>query len=163
AADEAIGELIAEALDKVGKEGVITVEESNTMGLELELTEGMRFDKGFISPYFVTDADRQETVLEDPYILLLSSKVSSVKDLLPRPEKVISAGMRLAIIAEYVMGVALVGLVVNNLKGSFRSVPVNASGFGDRRKGILEDMGIFTGGQVTSEEVALKLETAGAE
>ena len=163
AADEAIGELIAEALDKVGKEGVITVEESNTMGLELELTEGMRFDKGFISPYFVTDAERQETVLEDPYILLLSSKVSSVKDLLPLLEKVIQAGKPLAIIAEDVEGEALAVLVVNKLKGSFKSVAVKAPGFGDRRKAMLEDMAILTGGQVIAEEVGLKLETAGLE
>jgi chaperonin GroEL len=163
AADPAIGELIAEALDKVGKEGVITVEESNTMGLELELTEGMRFDKGFISPYFVTDAERQETVLEDPYILLLSSKVSSVKDLLPLLEKVIQAGKPLAIIAEDVEGEALAVLVVNKLKGSFKSVAVKAPGFGDRRKAMLEDMAILTGGQVISEEVGLKLETAGLE
>ncbi|WP_422116755.1 chaperonin GroEL [Brachybacterium sp. UNK5269] len=163
AADPAIGELIAEALDKVGKEGVITVEESNTMGLELELTEGMRFDKGFISPYFVTDAERQETVLEDPYILLLSSKVSTVKDLLPLLEKVIQAGKPLAIIAEDVEGEALAVLVVNKLKGSFKSVAVKAPGFGDRRKAMLEDMAILTGGQVISEEVGLKLETAGLE
>ena len=163
AADEAIGELIAEALDKVGKEGVITVEESNTMGLELELTEGMRFDKGFISPYFVTDAERQETVLEDPYILLLSSKVSSVKDLLPLLEKVIQSGKPLAIIAEDVEGEALAVLVVNKLKGSFKSVAVKAPGFGDRRKAMLEDMAILTGGQVIAEEVGLKLETAGLE
>ena len=163
AADPAIGELIAEALDKVGKEGVITVEESNTMGLELELTEGMRFDKGFISPYFVTDAERQETVLEDPYILLLSSKVSSVKDLLPLLEKVIQAGKPLAIIAEDVEGEALAVLVVNKLRGSFKSVAVKAPGFGDRRKAMLEYMAILTGGQVISEEVGLKLETAGLE
>ncbi len=163
AADPAIGELIAEALDKVGKEGVITVEESNTMGLELELTEGMRFDKGFISPYFVTDAERQETVLEDPYILLLSSKVSSVKDLLPLLEKVIQSGKPLAIIAEDVEGEALAVLVVNKLKGSFKSVAVKAPGFGDRRKAMLEDMAILTGGQVIAEEVGLKLETAGLE
>ncbi|MGO2046460.1 MAG: chaperonin GroEL [Brachybacterium tyrofermentans] len=163
AADPAIGELIAEALDKVGKEGVITVEESNTMGLELELTEGMRFDKGYISPYFVTDAERQETVLEDPYILLLSSKVSSVKDLLPLLEKVIQAGKPLAILAEDVEGEALAVLVVNKLKGSFKSVAVKAPGFGDRRKAMLEDMAILTGGQVIAEEVGLKLETAGLE
>ncbi|MGP9842975.1 chaperonin GroEL [Brachybacterium sp. 107] len=163
AADPAIGELIAEALDKVGKEGVITVEESNTMGLELELTEGMRFDKGYISPYFVTDAERQETVLEDPYILLLSSKVSSVKDLLPLLEKVIQAGKPLAIIAEDIEGEALAVLVVNKLKGSFKSVAVKAPGFGDRRKAMLEDMAILTGGQVIAEEVGLKLETAGLE
>ena len=163
AADPAIGELIAEALDKVGKEGVITVEESNTMGLELELTEGMRFDKGFISPYFVTDADRQETVLEDPYILLISSKISSVKDLLPLLEKVIQSGKPLAIISEDVEGEALAVLVVNKLRGSFKSVAVKAPGFGDRRKAMLEDMAILTGGQVISEEVGLKLETAGLE
>ncbi|MBP2380484.1 chaperonin GroEL [Brachybacterium sacelli] len=163
AGDRGIGELIAEALDKVGKEGVITVEESNTMGLELELTEGMRFDKGYISPYFVTDAERQETVLEDPYILLLSSKVSSVKDLLPLLEKVIQAGKPLAILAEDVDGEALAVLVVNKLKGSFKSVAVKAPGFGDRRKAMLEDMAILTGGQVIAEEVGLKLETAGLE
>ncbi|MGO1901932.1 MAG: chaperonin GroEL, partial [Brachybacterium sp.] len=163
AADPAIGELIAEALDKVGKEGVITVEESNTMGLELELTEGMRFDKGFISPYFVTDADRQETVLEDPYVLLISSKISSVKDLLPLLEKVIQSGKPLAIISEDVEGEALAVLVVNKLRGSFKSVAVKAPGFGDRRKAMLEDMAILTGGQVISEEVGLKLETAGLE
>ena len=163
AADPAIGELIAEALDKVGKEGVITVEESNTMGLELELTEGMRFDKGFISPYFVTDADRQETVLEDPYVLLVSSKISSVKDLLPLLEKVIQSGKPLAIISEDVEGEALAVLVVNKLRGSFKSVAVKAPGFGDRRKAMLEDMAILTGGQVISEEVGLKLETAGLE
>ena len=163
AADPAIGELIAEALDKVGKEGVITVEESNTMGLELELTEGMRFDKGFISPYFVTDAERQETVLEDPYILLINSKISSVKDLLPLLEKVIQSGKPLAIIAEDVEGEALAVLVVNKLRGSFKSVAVKAPGFGDRRKAMLEDMAILTGGQVISEEVGLKLETAGLD
>ena len=163
AADPAIGELIAEALDKVGKEGVITVEESNTMGLELELTEGMRFDKGYISAYFVTDADRQEAVLEDPYILLLSSKVSAVKDLLPLLEKVIQSGKPLAIIAEDVEAEALAVLVVNKLKGSFKSVAVKAPGFGDRRKAMLEDMAILTGGQVISEEGGLSLETAGLE
>ncbi|MGQ4494410.1 chaperonin GroEL [Dermabacteraceae bacterium P13077] len=163
AADPAIGELIAEALDKVGKEGVITVEESNTMGLELELTEGMRFDKGFISPYFVTDAERQETVLEDPYILLVNSKISNVKDLLPLLEKVIQANKPLAIIAEDIEGEALAVLVVNKLRGSFKSVAVKAPGFGDRRKAMLQDMAILTGGQVISEEVGLKLETAGLE
>ncbi|NMA77672.1 MAG: chaperonin GroEL, partial [Actinomycetales bacterium] len=142
---------------------VITVEESNTMGLELELTEGMRFDKGFISPYFVTDADRQETVLEDPYVLLISSKISSVKDLLPLLEKVIQSGKPLAIISEDVEGEALAVLVVNKLRGSFKSVAVKAPGFGDRRKAMLEDMAILTGGQVISEEVGLKLETAGLE
>ncbi|PWH07631.1 chaperonin GroEL [Brachybacterium endophyticum] len=163
AADPAIGELIAEALDKVGKEGVITVEESNTMGLELELTEGMRFDKGYLSPYFVTDAERQEAVLEDPYILLMNSKISNVKDLLPLLEKVIQAGKPLAIISEDVEGEALAVLVVNKLKGSFKSVALKAPGFGDRRKAMLEDMAILTGGQVISEEVGLKLETAGLE
>ncbi|UYG17202.1 chaperonin GroEL [Brachybacterium huguangmaarense] len=163
AGDPAIGELIAEALDKVGKEGVITVEDSNTMGLELELTEGMRFDKGYISPYFVTDAERQETVLDDPYILLMNSKISSVKDLLPLLEKVIQAGKPLAIISEDVEGEALAVLVVNKLKGSFKSVAIKAPGFGDRRKAMLEDMAILTGGQVISEEVGLKLDTAGLE
>jgi len=163
AGDPAIGELIAEALDKVGKEGVITVEDSNTMGLELELTEGMRFDKGYISPYFVTDAERQETVLDDPYILLMNSKISSVKDLLPLLEKVIQAGKPLAIISEDVEGEALAVLVVNKLKGSFKSVAIKAPGFGDRRKAMLEDMAILTGGQVISEEVGLKLDTAGLD
>ncbi|SLM95566.1 chaperonin GroEL [Brachybacterium nesterenkovii] len=163
AGDKAIGELIAEALDKVGKEGVITVEDSNTMGLELELTEGMRFDKGYISPYFVTDAERQEAVLEDPYILLTNSKISNVKDLLPLLEKVIQAGKPLFIVAEDVEGEALAVLVVNKLRGSFKSVAVKAPGFGDRRKAMLEDMAILTGGQVISEEVGLKLETAGLE
>ena len=163
AADPAIGELIAEALDKVGKEGVITVEESNTMGLELELTEGMRFDKGYISPYFVTDAERQETVLEDPYILLTSSKISTVKDLLPLLEKVIQSGKPLAIIAEDVEGEALAVLVVNKLRGSFKSVAVKAPGFGDRRKAMLQDMAILTGGTVISETVGLKLENATLE
>src|SRR5699024_6349067 len=163
AADPAIGELIAEALDKVGKEGVITVEESNTMGLELELTEGMRFDKGFISPYFVTDADRQETVLEDPYILLVSSKISTVKDLLPLLEKVIQSGKPLAIISEDVEGEALSTLVVNKLKGTVKSVAIKAPGFGDRRKAMLQDRAILTGGPVVSEEVGLSLEGAGLE
>lgn len=160
AADPAIGELIAEALDKVGKEGVITVEESNTTGLELELTEGMRFDKGFISPYFVTDPERQETVLEDPYILLTSSKVSQLKDLLPLLDKVIQANKPLVIIAEDVDGEALPALVVNKLRGVFKSVAVKAPGFGDRRKAMLQDMAILTGGTVISEEVGLSLETA---
>ncbi|MDO5645664.1 MAG: chaperonin GroEL [Dermabacter sp.] len=160
AADPAIGELIAEALDKVGKEGVITVEESNTTGLELELTEGMRFDKGFISPYFVTDTERQEAVLEDPYILLTSSKVSSMKDILPLLDKVIQAGKSLVIIAEDVDGEALPALVVNKLRGVFKSVAVKAPGFGDRRKAMLQDMAILTGGTVISEEVGLSLETA---
>ena len=160
AADTQIGELIAEAMDKVGKEGVITVEESNTFGLELELTEGMRFDKGYISPYFVTDAERMEAVLEDPYILLYGSKISSVKDLLPLLEKVMQSGKALAIIAEDVEGEALATLVVNKIRGTFKSVAVKAPGFGDRRKAMMQDMAILTGGQVISEEVGLKLDNA---
>ena len=160
AGDQSIGDLIAEAMDKVGNEGVITVEESNTFGLQLELTEGMRFDKGYISGYFVTDADRQEAVLEDPYILLVSSKVSTVKDLLPLLEKVIQGGKPLLIIAEDVEGEALSTLVVNKIRGTFKSVAVKAPGFGDRRKAMLQDMAILTGGQVISEEVGLSLETA---
>src|ERR1700750_2964335 len=160
AGDTQIGELIAEAMDKVGNEGVITVEESNTFGLQLELTEGMRFDKGYISGYFVTDAERQEAVLEDPYILLVSSKVSTVKDLLPLLEKVIQSGKPLLIIAEDVEGEALSTLVVNKIRGTFKSVAVKAPGFGDRRKAMLQDMAILTGGQVVSEEVGLSLENA---
>ncbi|MCW2780732.1 MAG: chaperonin GroEL, partial [Marmoricola sp.] len=160
AGDPAIGEMFAEAMDKVGKEGVITVEESNTFGLELELTEGMRFDKGYISGYFVTDPERQEAVLEDPYILLVSSKVSTVKDLLPLLEKIIQSGKPLLIIAEDVEGEALSTLVVNKIRGTFKSVAVKAPGFGDRRKAMLQDMAILTGGQVISEEVGLSLETA---
>ncbi len=163
AGDPSIGELIAEAMDKVGNEGVITVEESNTFGLQLELTEGMRFDKGYISGYFVTDAERQEAVLEDPYILLVSSKISTVKDLLPLLEKVIQSGKPLLIIAEDVEGEALSTLVVNKIRGTFKSVAVKAPGFGDRRKAMLQDMAILTGGQVVSEEVGLSLETAGVE
>src|SRR3712207_6135531 len=162
-ADTAIGELIAEAMDKVGKEGVITVEESNTFGLELELTEGMRFDKGYISPYFVTDAERMEAVLDDPYVLVVNSKISSVKDLLPLLEKVMQSGKPLAIIAEDVEGEALATLVVNKIRGTFKSVAVKAPGFGDRRKAMLADIAILTGGQVISEEVGLKLESAGTE
>jgi chaperonin GroEL len=158
AADPSIGELIAEAMDKVGKEGVITVEESQTFGLELELTEGMRFDKGYISPYFVTDPERMECVLEDPYILLCASKISAVKDLLPVLEKVMQAGKPLMIIAEDVEGEALATLVVNKIRGIFKSVAVKAPGFGDRRKAMLGDMAILTGGEVISEEVGLKLE-----
>jgi chaperonin GroEL len=158
AADNSIGELIAEAMDKVGKEGVITVEESQTFGLELELTEGMRFDKGYISPYFVTDAERMEVELEDPYILLISSKVSTVKDLLPLLEKVMQGGKPLAIIAEDVEGEALATLVVNKIRGTFKSVAVKAPGFGDRREAMLTDMAILTGGEVISEKVGLKLE-----
>ncbi len=160
AADEEIGTKIAEAMDKVGKEGVITVEESNTFGLELELTEGMRFDKGYISGYFVTDTERMETVLEDPYILIANSKVGNIKDLLPVLEKVMQAGKPLLIIAEDVEGEALSTLVVNKLKGTFKSVAVKAPGFGDRRKAMLADIAILTGGQVISEEVGLSLETA---
>src|ERR1700709_1108833 len=160
AGDQSIGDLIAEAMDKVGNEGVITVEESNTFGLQLELTEGMRFDKGYISGYFVTDAERQEAVLEDPYILLVSSKISTVKDLLPLLEKVIQSGKPLLIIAEDVEGEALSTLVVNKIRGTFKSVAVKAPGFGDRRKAMLQDMAILTGGQVISEEVGLSLETA---
>jgi len=160
AGDQAIGELIAEAIDKVGAEGVITVEESQTFGLELELTEGMRFDKGYISPYFVTDAERQEAVLEDAYVLLVESKIANVKDLLPLLEKVIQSGKPLAIIAEDVEGEALATLVVNKIRGTFKSVAVKAPGFGDRRKAMLQDMAILTGGQVISETVGLKLETA---
>ncbi|HET8600495.1 MAG TPA: chaperonin GroEL [Segeticoccus sp.] len=160
AADPQIGELIAEAMDKVGKEGVITVEESQTFGLELELTEGMRFDKGYISGYFVTDTERMETVLEDPYILVMNSKIGSIKDLLPLLEKVMQSGKPLAIIAEDVEGEALSTLVVNKIRGTFKSVAVKAPGFGDRRKAMLQDIAILTGGQVISEEVGLKLETA---
>ncbi len=163
AADPAIGEMIAEAMDKVGKEGVITVEESNTFGLELELTEGMRFDKGYISGYFVTDPERMEAVLEDPYILIANSKVSAVKDLLPLLEKVMQAGKPLVILAEDVDGEALSTLVVNKIRGTFRSVAVKAPGFGDRRKAMLQDIAILTGGQVISEEVGLKLENAGTD
>jgi len=160
AADTSVGEIIAEAMDKVGKEGVITVEESNTFGLELELTEGMRFDKGYISPYFVTDAERMEAVLDDPYILIVESKIASVKDLLPLLEKVMQTGKSLAVIAEDVEGEALATLVVNKIRGTFKSVAVKAPGFGDRRKAMLGDMAILTGGQVISETVGLKLETA---
>src|SRR5471032_1400521 len=163
AADPAIGEMIAEAMDKVGKEGVITVEESNTFGLELELTEGMRFDKGYISHYFATDTERMEAVLDDPYVLVVNSKIASVKDLLPLLEKVMQSGKPLAIIAEDVEGEALATLVVNKIRGTFRSVAVKAPGFGDRRKAMLGDISILTGGQVISEEVGLKLETAGLD
>ena len=160
AADPQIGEMIAEAMDKVGKEGVITVEESNTFGLELELTEGMRFDKGYISHYFVTDAERMEAVLEDPYVLIANSKIGSIKDLLPLLEKVMQSGKPLLIISEDVEGEALSTLVVNKIRGTFKSVAVKAPGFGDRRKAMLGDIAILTGGQVISEEVGLKLDTA---
>ncbi|MGZ5413715.1 MAG: chaperonin GroEL [Aeromicrobium sp.] len=160
AADPIVGEIIAEAMDKVGKEGVITVEESNTFGLELELTEGMRFDKGYISPYFWTDPERMETVLEDPYILIVNSKITNVKDLVPVLEKVMQSGKPLVIIAEDVEGEALATLVVNKVRGTFKSVAVKAPGFGDRRKAMLADIAILTGGEVISEEVGLKLENA---
>ncbi|GAA1704170.1 MULTISPECIES: chaperonin GroEL [Streptomyces] len=163
AADTQIGELIAEAMDKVGKEGVITVEESQTFGLELELTEGMRFDKGYISPYFATDMERMEASLDDPYILIVNSKISSVKDLLPLLEKVMQSGKPLLIIAEDVEGEALATLVVNKIRGTFKSVAVKAPGFGDRRKAMLGDIAILTGGTVISEEVGLKLENAGLD
>ena len=163
AADPQIGQMIAEAMDKVGKEGVITVEESNTFGLELELTEGMRFDKGYISPYFVTDPERMEAVLEDPYILIANSKISGVKDLLPVLEKVMQSGKPLMIIAEDVEGEALSTLVVNKIRGNFRSIAVKAPGFGDRRKAMLQDIAILTGAQVISEEVGLKLENTDIE
>ncbi|WP_318213353.1 chaperonin GroEL [Streptomyces sp. SCL15-6] len=160
AADTQIGELIAEAMDKVGKEGVITVEESQTFGLELELTEGMRFDKGYISAYFATDMERMEASLDDPYILIANSKIGNVKDLLPLLEKVMQSGKPLLIIAEDVEGEALSTLVVNKIRGTFKSVAVKAPGFGDRRKAMLGDIAILTGGEVISEEVGLKLENA---
>jgi chaperonin GroEL len=155
--------MIAEAMDKVGKEGVITVEESNTFGLELELTEGMRFDKGYISPYFVTDPERMEAVMEDPYLLIANQKISAVKDLLPVLEKVMQGGRPLVIIAEDVEGEALATLVVNKIRGTFKSVAVKAPGFGDRRKAMLQDIAILTGGQVISEEIGLKLENTNVE
>jgi chaperonin GroEL len=158
AADTTIGEMIAEAMDKVGKEGVITVEESNTFGLELELTEGMRFDKGYISAYFVTDTDRMETVMEDAYILIANSKITNIKDLVPVLEKVMQTGKPLVIIAEDVEGEALSTLVVNKIRGTFKSVAVKAPGFGDRRKAMLQDIAILTGATVISEEVGLKLD-----
>jgi chaperonin GroEL len=160
AGDPELGELIAEAIDKVGKEGVVTVEESNTFGTTLELTEGMRFDKGYLSAYFVTDAERQEAIFEDPYILIVNGKISNIKDLLPIVDKVIQAGKQLLIIAEDVDGEALATLVVNKIRGIFKSVAVKAPGFGDRRKAQLQDIAILTGGQVISEEVGLKLENA---
>ncbi|HVF32856.1 MAG TPA: chaperonin GroEL, partial [Acidimicrobiales bacterium] len=156
--DTEIGELIAEAMDKVGKDGVITVEESNTFGMDIELVEGMRFDKGYISPYFVTDPERMEAVIEDPHLLLVGSKISAVRDLLPLLEKVMQGGRPLVIIAEDVEGEALATLVVNKIRGTFKSVAVKAPGFGERRKAMLQDMAILTGGQVVTEEVGLKLE-----
>jgi chaperonin GroEL len=158
AADPEIGEQIAEAMDKVGKDGVITVEESQTFGMELELVEGMRFDKGYISPYFITDPERMEAVLEEPYILLANQKISAVKDLLPILEKVMQTGKPLVVVAEDVEGEALATLVVNKIRGTFKSVAVKAPGFGDRRKAMLQDIATLTGGQVISEEVGLKLE-----
>ncbi len=163
AADPDIGGMIAEALDKVGTDGVITVEESQTFGMELDLVEGMRFDKGYISPYFVTDPERMEGVLDDAYMLLVSTKISAVKDLLPVLEKVMQGGKPLVIIAEDVEGEALATLVVNKIRGTFKSVAVKAPGFGERRKAMLEDMAILTGGTVISEEVGLKLENVGPD
>jgi chaperonin GroEL len=160
AADSSIGEILAEAIDKVGKDGTVTVEESNTFGLELEFTEGMQFDKGFLSPYFVTNQDRQEAVLDDPYILFYAGKISTVHELLPLLEKVMQSGKPLVIIAEDIEGEALATLVVNKIRGTFNSIAVKAPGFGDRRKAMLQDMAVLTGGQVISEEVGLKLETA---
>jgi chaperonin GroEL len=163
AADKEIGSMIADSLEKVGTDGVITVEESQTFGMELDLVEGMRFDKGYISPYFVTDPERMEAVLDDAYLLLVSSKISAVKDLLPVLEKVMQSGRPLAIVAEDVEGEALATLVVNKIRGTFKSVAVKAPGFGERRKAMLQDMAILTGGQVVSEEVGLKLENIGLE
>jgi chaperonin GroEL len=159
AADPTIGEILADAIDKVGKDGVVTVEESNTFGMDLEFTEGMQFDKGYLSPYFVSDPERQEAVLEDPYILLYGSKISSVQDVLPVLEKVMQSGKPLVIIAEDVEGEALAVLVVNKIRGTFTAAAVKAPGFGERRKAMLQDMAILTGGQVISEEVGLKLES----
>jgi chaperonin GroEL len=158
AGDTQIGEIIAEAIDKVGREGVVTVEESNTFGIELQLTEGMRFDKGYISAYMVTDPERQEAVLEDAYVLIVNSKITNIKDLLPVVDKVIQAGKPLLVIAEDIEGEALATLIVNKIRGIFKSVAVKAPGFGDRRKAMLQDIAILTGGQVISEEVGLKLE-----
>ena len=161
--DAEIGETIAEAMDKVGKDGVITVEESNTFGLELELVEGMRFDKGYISPYFVTDPERMEGVLEDPYILIVNQKISAVKDVLPVLEKVMQGGKSLVILAEDVEGEALATLVVNKIRGTFKAIAVKAPGFGDRRKAMLGDIAVLAGGQVVSEELGLKLESVGLD
>src|SRR2546426_10563674 len=163
AADPEIGDMISEAIDKVGKDGVITVEESQTFGMEMDLVEGMRFDKGYISPYFVTDPERMEAVLEDAYILLVSSKISAVRDLLPVLEKVMQSGKPLAIIAEDVEGEALATLVVNKIRGTFKSVAIKAPGFGDRRKAMLQDIAILCGGQVISEELGIKLENVGVD
>jgi chaperonin GroEL len=163
AADPEIGEIIAEAMDKVGKDGVITVEESQTFGIELELVEGMRFDKGYISPYFVTDPDRMEAVLEDPFVLIANSKISNVRDLLPVLENVMQAGKPLVVIAEDVEGEALATLVVNKIRGTFKSVAIKAPGFGDRRKAMLQDIATLVGGQVISEELGIKLENVGVD
>jgi chaperonin GroEL len=163
AADSEIGEMIAEAIDKVGKDGVITVEESQTFGMEMDLVEGMRFDKGYISPYFVTDPERMEAVIEDPQILFVGQKISAVRDLLPVLEKVMQTGKPLVIIAEDVEGEALATLVVNKIRGTFKSVAIKAPGFGERRKAMLQDMAILTGGQVVTEEVGLKLENIGLD
>jgi chaperonin GroEL len=160
AADTEIGRMISEAIDKVGKDGVITVEESQTFGMEMDLVEGMRFDKGYISPYFVTDADRMEASLDDAYILLVSGKITNVRDMLPVLEKVMQSGKPLVIIAEDIEGEALATLVVNKIRGTFKSAAVKAPGFGDRRKAMLQDIALLTGGQVISEEVGLKLENA---
>src|SRR5437868_1460000 len=160
AADPSIGDVIADAIDKVGKDGVVTVEESNTFGMELEFVEGMQFDKGYLSPYFVTDPERQEAILEDPQILIANQKISAVHDMLPVLEKVMQAGKALLIIAEDVEGEALATLVVNKIRGTFPSVAVKAPGFGERRKAMLQDIAILTGAQVISEEVGLKLENA---
>ena len=159
AADTSIGATIAEAIDKVGKDGVVTVEESNTFGMELEFTEGMQFDKGYLSPYFVTDPERQEAVLDEPYILFVNSKISSVHDMLPVLEKVMQTGKQLLIVAEDIEGEALATLVVNKIRGTFNSAAVKAPGFGERRKAMLQDMAILTGGTVISEEIGLKLDT----
>ncbi|HQU27185.1 MAG TPA: chaperonin GroEL, partial [Acidimicrobiales bacterium] len=163
AADSEIGQMIADAIDKVGKDGVITVEESQSFGMDMDLVEGMRFDKGYIAPYFATDPERQEAVLENPYILLVSHKVASVRDILPVLEKVMQSGRSLLIVAEDVEGEALATLVVNKIRGTFKSVAVKAPGFGERRKAMLQDMAILTGGTVVSEEIGLKLENAGLE
>ena len=157
-ADSEIGHLISEAIEKVGKDGVITVEESQTFGLEMDLVEGMRFDKGYISPYFVTDPDRQEAVLDEPYLLFVQGKITAVRDVVPVLEKVMQAGKSMVVIAEDVEGEALATIVVNKIRGTFKSVAVKAPGFGDRRKAMLQDMAILTGGQVISEDVGLKLE-----
>ncbi|MGH3578725.1 MAG: chaperonin GroEL, partial [Mycobacterium sp.] len=163
AADPEIGEMISEAIDKVGKDGVITVEESQTFGMDMDLVEGMRFDKGYISPYFVTDPERMEAVLEDTYVLLVGSKITAVRDLLPLLEKIMQAGKPLVIVAEDLEGEALATLVVNKIRGTFKSASVKAPGFGERRKAMLQDIAILTGGQVVTEEVGLKLENVGLD